>query len=433
MARSPAILLGLLALSALPAPSLQAQGGPLRVQPVGDSITVGAPVPGGYRTRLYDLMSQAGAPIDFVGPLQSNPDPGSLPDPDHDGYGGYTIEEIGHGWQPTGGYFPIHQRVDTYLPDALLLLAGVNDLGPSAGLAPWYLASNRMDDLVEVAMRRPAAPTVVLATLTPSLYDPLNLMIESYNRELVELVRDRHAAGDPIMFVDMHAAVPQTEIADLGLHPTPAGYDLMADAWSTALLNLGAAPVLPPPPGPVIGPMDGFASDSAAGSAPRHAVNRSGLAQGLRGSIFHDADKAVGANTWTSGLHDWVGNVGEYMAPADQVWFAARLDRRYDIESFQVWNGRTLSAPYDNLECARDVEVLTSEDGQTWTSRGLFRFRPAPDDRAHPGEVFAVDWPGVRYVAYDIQDCWQEITAATPPGSFAVSFAEFLFRGTPTP
>ena len=428
--RSPAILLALTALATGP---LVAQGTPLRVQPVGDSLTVGAPVAGGYRTRLFDQMSLAGTPIDFVGPLRTNPDPGNLPDPEHDGHGGFTIYDIGYWPQAGGGSFPIGQRVDAYLPDALLILVGLNDLWPSQPPAPWYLASNRMDQLVAAALQRPVAPTVVLATLVPSLFDQLNLKIESFNRELVELVRARHAAGDKITLVDQHAAVPQGEIYDLGIHPTQADHDLMADAWAAALLNLGAPPVLPPPPGPVIGQVAGFASDSAAGLLPAYAVNRSGLAQGLRGSVFHDADKAPGLSVWTSGLHDWVGNPGEYMAPADQVWFAARLPQKYDLDRFQVWNGRTLSVSYLNLECARDVEVLTSEDAVTWTSRGLFRFRSAPDDRAHPGEVFDVSWTGVKYIAFDVKDCWELIQPGTAQGTFSVSFSELLFHGTPTP
>ena len=58
----------------------------VRIMPLGDSITEGseglAPIQGGYRTKLYQLLTAAGFNVDFVGTLSDsnlNPD---LPDRD---------------------------------------------------------------------------------------------------------------------------------------------------------------------------------------------------------------------------------------------------------------------------------------------------------------------------------------------------------------
>lgn len=76
----------------------QAAAGPIRILPLGDSITAGLghsqDIPGGYRTRLYDrldteLFTAANGHdgVDFVGTVDEeadgrsfNPDPTNLPD-----------------------------------------------------------------------------------------------------------------------------------------------------------------------------------------------------------------------------------------------------------------------------------------------------------------------------------------------------------------
>ena len=40
---------------------------PVRILPLGDSITYGYPVPGGYRLPLYQLLTNAGYNVDFTG------------------------------------------------------------------------------------------------------------------------------------------------------------------------------------------------------------------------------------------------------------------------------------------------------------------------------------------------------------------------------
>ncbi|MCP5545455.1 MAG: hypothetical protein H7A49_16285, partial [Akkermansiaceae bacterium] len=49
----------------------QADEAPVRIMPLGDSITQGccsgSAVEGGYRNRLHDLLDSAGYTVDFVG------------------------------------------------------------------------------------------------------------------------------------------------------------------------------------------------------------------------------------------------------------------------------------------------------------------------------------------------------------------------------
>jgi hypothetical protein len=88
---------------------------PLRIMPLGDSITAGYDdfnqTPGGYRTTLYGLLDAAGYDFDFVGSLQTNPGP--IPDNDHEGHGGYTLLQIGQIAGPS---------IVATQPDVILLL-----------------------------------------------------------------------------------------------------------------------------------------------------------------------------------------------------------------------------------------------------------------------------------------------------------------------
>src|SRR5437879_7205666 len=65
----------------------------IRILPLGDSITHGWIVPGGYRLPLYQLLTNAGYNVDFTGTQTDNGAPG-LPDPDHEGHPGWTIRQI---------------------------------------------------------------------------------------------------------------------------------------------------------------------------------------------------------------------------------------------------------------------------------------------------------------------------------------------------
>lgn len=67
------------------AAAAESNGG-VRVMPLGDSITEGTQVPGGYRIGLWQRLSAAGYRVDFVG-TQFN-GPATLGDHDHEGHPG---------------------------------------------------------------------------------------------------------------------------------------------------------------------------------------------------------------------------------------------------------------------------------------------------------------------------------------------------------
>src|SRR4051794_8079240 len=78
-----------------PGPARTAPAAPpkaLRVMPLGDSITAGVRVRGGYRSDLWQLMNASRPGVDFVGSSASGP--AELRDHDHEGHPGWEIAQI---------------------------------------------------------------------------------------------------------------------------------------------------------------------------------------------------------------------------------------------------------------------------------------------------------------------------------------------------
>src|SRR4051812_40525759 len=91
--------------------------GGVRVLPLGDSITEGTQVPGGYRIGLWQRMAAAGYRVDLVGTQYNGP--GNLGDHDHEGHPGWRIDQIDAsvtGWVSSTG------------PRTVLLHIGTNDI-----------------------------------------------------------------------------------------------------------------------------------------------------------------------------------------------------------------------------------------------------------------------------------------------------------------
>src|ERR1041384_5155685 len=85
-----AAVLGVTAAGAAPASA--ASDTPLRVMPLGDSITwgVGSSTGNGYRAPLWNRLAADGHPLDFVGTGRSGP----MSDPDNEGHSGYKIHQV---------------------------------------------------------------------------------------------------------------------------------------------------------------------------------------------------------------------------------------------------------------------------------------------------------------------------------------------------
>jgi len=198
---------------------------PLRILPLGDSITRGSGALGGCRAPLYTLLTNAGYNVDFVGTLHDFSPP-SLPDPDHEGHSGWRIDQI------DAIILSVFQQIAG--PDVILLLIGTNDYGQDYDTAH---AAERLEALIaKMAVNRPSAVIIVANLLVRN--EPQNTAIETtFNTFVPHIVARQAALGRQVYFTDLRSCMGYSDLAD-NVHPNLSGYMKIATNWFTAITNL---------------------------------------------------------------------------------------------------------------------------------------------------------------------------------------------------
>jgi lysophospholipase L1-like esterase len=206
--------------------------GGVRVMPLGDSITDGYNVPGGYRIGLWQRMAGGGYTVDFVGSGFNGPP--ELGDHDHEGHSGWRIDQIDAnivGWLRTSA------------PHTVLLHIGTNDVNQNFDVAN---APARLSTLVDHILANAPGVELFVAQITPETDPAREALVKAYNAALPAVVQGK---GSHVHLVDMHSALTTADLAD-GVHPTAAGYTKMGAVWYSALQSV---PKSLTPSGPPVG------------------------------------------------------------------------------------------------------------------------------------------------------------------------------------
>jgi len=197
--------------------------GGVRVMPLGDSITDGAQVPGGYRIGLWQRFVANAFRVDLVGSQFNGPS--SLGDHDHEGHPGWRIDQIDAnivGW------------LQTSTPHTVLLHIGTNDVlqNFNVGTAP-----NRLSTLVDHITSTAPTAEVFVAQITPLANSTQESAVRTFNSAIPGIVQSKVNAGKHVHLVDMHSPLTTADLTD-GIHPTAGGYDKMASTWFNALRSV---------------------------------------------------------------------------------------------------------------------------------------------------------------------------------------------------
>jgi lysophospholipase L1-like esterase len=212
-----------LAGAVLPSAAAAESNGGVRVMPLGDSITEGTQVPGGYRIGLWQRLAGAGYRVDFVG-TQFN-GPSALGDHDHQGHPGWRIDQIDAnitGW------------LRSATPRTVLLHIGTNDILQNYNVAS---APSRLSALVDRITAAAPSADVFVATIIPLANGGQEAAARTFNAALPGIVQSKVNSGKRVHLVDMHAALTTGDLID-GVHPTAGGYDKMAATWYAALRSV---------------------------------------------------------------------------------------------------------------------------------------------------------------------------------------------------
>jgi lysophospholipase L1-like esterase len=238
----------------LPTPELS--GKVIHIMPMGDSLTWGLGVAGGYRELLEKKLSDAGVRFEFVGKV-NNTEKGetTLQDKRCEGYSGFVINQGQPGGSGVGkgagcGYGGLYDvlvsRKSLEAPvevDVVLLLIGTNDVSFNAPDTNGS-ALDRLKGLLHFIQEKQPKAQIFLATLPPihAKVSRKTEGVKAYNAALLDPANGL-AALPRVTVVDLYAAFLKSDGTVNGdyypkndaIHPNKAGYDAMAGVWFASL------------------------------------------------------------------------------------------------------------------------------------------------------------------------------------------------------
>jgi lysophospholipase L1-like esterase len=195
-------------------------GNPIKVLPLGDSITQGVMVSdlGGYRDDLWALLNDNSYSVDFVGDRSSGE--GDF-DSDHAGVPGERIDQVAD---------RVNDLLSIYQPDAILLMIGTNDNLQDFNLAD---APNRLNNLISQITSQAPGRHLFVASIPPDKNFSRQQRLVEYNTQ-IQGIADSYAN---VTFVDIGKQLSWYDLED-SVHPTPEGNNKIAQAWYDAIRNV---------------------------------------------------------------------------------------------------------------------------------------------------------------------------------------------------
>ena len=189
----------------------------------------------------------SGSAVTYIGSIRS----GTMADNNNDGYDGYTIAQIQSEAGPA-----LRQR-----PNVVLLHAGTNDMNDSPPTDPYATAPDRLGTLIDTVLCTCPDAVVLVAQIINSATASTESRIVTYDDAVPSVVSERSNKGFKVYTVDMRS-ITAADLFDT-LHPTDAGYNMMATLWFDALQEVSGLGWITPPVAPDTG--TGQAEECASG------------------------------------------------------------------------------------------------------------------------------------------------------------------------
>lgn len=229
-----------------PPTGLIAANTPLRIMPLGASITYGwlSTDGNGYREDLLGLLSRGGnTAVSYVGSRHN----GTMSNNAVEGWPGYRIDQV---------LAKAAAAVPRDEPNVVLLNVGTNDCvqrwninattkhstaAPALTANATFDVGTRLRMLVDDVLAWSPNATVVMSTLILNKNNATNALVNVANAQFRSVAADLQAAGRRVVLADMTTAAGgpnRTTMAD-HTHPNDVGYAMMANKWYEALTEAG--------------------------------------------------------------------------------------------------------------------------------------------------------------------------------------------------
>ena len=201
-------------------------GQPLRIVPMGNSITQSNNAHNGYRYNFWKKMIDAGIPFDFVGSMTTNynGNPNYVEyknhvfDTDNEGHWGIqspTFKDNVDGW------------LAKYTADMALIHLGTNDIGNRTPEA----SRENLEYIINALRGKNPKVVVFVAKIIPRV----NKDHTAYNNMIAQLAEDMNTADSPVILVDQWTGFDYTTDTWDGTHPNALGEEKMAQRWFDAV------------------------------------------------------------------------------------------------------------------------------------------------------------------------------------------------------
>lgn len=212
-----------------------APGEPVRIMPLGDSITSAFNGHASYRYWLWKKLVAASYDVDFVGNEHEGVEGGHPKHPnfdqDHEGHAGWTADEV---------LARIAEWAEATRPDVVLVQLGSNDL--EHGEDNGQTREELRQIIGELRAVNPHV-AVLVAQESPFITAPIELQ-EELNEMIGIMADDEHRPESPVIAVDLWTGFTMEHDTYDWVHPNQAGEKKMADRFFEALV-----PLLGPAPG----------------------------------------------------------------------------------------------------------------------------------------------------------------------------------------
>ncbi len=197
---------------------------PIRIMPVGDSITEGGKSFSTYRVLLWEKLTAAGYAFEFIGSKKSDSKQGPLA---HEGYGGKNAEFLS---VTAVTYFKTHPA------DIVLIHAGHNYAADDRPVGKIIAATEKM--ITSFRADNPNV-TILLAQVITSGKLPKYSYIPELNDAIAKLAERMNTAAQRIILVNQADGFDWNKdtIAD-HVHPNESGAEKMAAKWFDALSKI---------------------------------------------------------------------------------------------------------------------------------------------------------------------------------------------------
>ena len=199
--------------------------GPIRVMPIGDSITEGQNGWNTYRYYLWTIIQANGLTVDFVG-SRNGVLGGNAPNPDfdqdHEGHFSWRTDELlDYGFEIWSVQYPC---------DVAMIHLGTNDMREGRSVGQTLANFTRIIELLRAANPK---VVVLLAQIIPSSRN--NAEIEALNAAIPGYTQMVSTEESPVIPVDHHTGFSKSADLRDGVHPNDRGEQKMAGVWFNAL------------------------------------------------------------------------------------------------------------------------------------------------------------------------------------------------------